>query len=167
LDSLEFVPDVGLVVAVAGGIYMTVDWVVHHPQEAHYILDHPRVAAGRRLRALVSEVLTERPAGLRDRPTLGTIVRYTLMTPERTARMITSWARLIPKDKQRNGPPTVTLIAHDGRAALNQERFEIRPGHGTFTVTRNDYGTDVAPAVTLNETETITELTSALTRMAR
>jgi uncharacterized protein YukE len=45
LDSLEFVPDVGLVVAVAGGIYMTVDWVVHHPQEAHYILDHPRVAA--------------------------------------------------------------------------------------------------------------------------
>jgi uncharacterized protein YukE len=45
LDSLEFVPDVGLVVAVVGGIYMTVDWVVHHPEEAHYILDHPRVAA--------------------------------------------------------------------------------------------------------------------------
>jgi hypothetical protein len=132
---------------------------------------HPRffgiTSPGRRLRALVSEVLTERPAGLRDRPTLGTIVRYTLMTPERTAQMITSWAGLIPKDQQRNGPPTLTLIAHDGRAAVNQERFEIRPGHGTFTVTRNDYGADVAPAVTLNETETITELASALTRMAR
>jgi uncharacterized protein YukE len=45
IDSLEFVPDVGLVVAVVGGIYMTVDWAVHHPQEVHYILDHPRVAA--------------------------------------------------------------------------------------------------------------------------
>jgi uncharacterized protein YukE len=45
LESLDFVPDVGLVVAVAGGIYMTVDWAVHHPQEVHYILDHPREAA--------------------------------------------------------------------------------------------------------------------------
>jgi uncharacterized protein YukE len=44
-ESLEVVPDVGIVIAVAGGIYMTVDWVVHHPQEAHYILDHPQVAA--------------------------------------------------------------------------------------------------------------------------
>jgi uncharacterized protein YukE len=44
-ESLEVVPDVGLVIAVAGGIYMTVDWAVHHPQEVHYILDHPRVAA--------------------------------------------------------------------------------------------------------------------------
>jgi len=44
IESLEVVPDVGTVIAVAGGIYMTVDWVVHHPQEAHYILDHPQVA---------------------------------------------------------------------------------------------------------------------------
>jgi hypothetical protein len=130
---------------------------------------HPRffgiTSPEHRLRALVCEVLTEHPAGLHGRPTLGTILRYTLMTPERTAKMITSWAAVIPQGRRRNGPPTVTVIAHGGQAALDQERFEIRPEHGTFTVTRTVPQVD--PAVILNETETITELASALTRMAR
>jgi uncharacterized protein YukE len=41
VDSLEFVPELGTVVTTAAGVYLTVDWVVHHPAEAHYILSHP------------------------------------------------------------------------------------------------------------------------------
>jgi hypothetical protein len=37
IESLEFVPDLGLVVSVVSGIYIAVDWIVHHPQEAHFI----------------------------------------------------------------------------------------------------------------------------------
>lgn len=44
IESLEFIPDVGLVVAVASGIYMTVDFVIHHPQEVHFLLEHPQTA---------------------------------------------------------------------------------------------------------------------------
>lgn len=44
IESLEFIPDVGLVVAVGSGIYMTVDFAIHHPQEVHFLLEHPQVA---------------------------------------------------------------------------------------------------------------------------
>jgi hypothetical protein len=44
IESLQFIPDVGLVVSVVAGVYMTVDWIVHNPQEVHFILDHPQVA---------------------------------------------------------------------------------------------------------------------------
>jgi uncharacterized protein YukE/ElaB/YqjD/DUF883 family membrane-anchored ribosome-binding protein len=44
IQSLEFVPDVGLAVSVIAGVYVTVDWVIHNPQEAHFLLDHPEAA---------------------------------------------------------------------------------------------------------------------------
>lgn len=44
IQSLEFVPDVGVAISVIAGVYVTVDWVIHHPQEARYLLDHPQVA---------------------------------------------------------------------------------------------------------------------------
>jgi hypothetical protein len=102
---------------------------------------HPRffgiTSPGLMLRVLVCEVLTERPAGLDGRPTLGTILRYSLMTPEWAAKMITSWSGLIPARNQRRGqPPTVTMISHGGQNTLNQERFEIRPDRDIFVVTR-------------------------------
>jgi hypothetical protein len=132
---------------------------------------HPRffgiTSPGRNLRALLCEVLTDKPAGLRGQPTLGTILRYTLMTPDRTAQMITSWARLFPDGEQRGGPPTVTLLAHGERQILNQERFQIRPGYQTFTLIRTGLGGLADVAFTLDETGTIMELTSALLRMAQ
>lgn len=140
---------------------------------------HPRLfgitSPQRRLRVLACETLTARPAGLHGQPALGTILRYTLMTPERTGQMLTAWAGLVPAGRQRTGPPTVTLIAHSGQAAPGQERqaalaeqrIGIRPGHGAFTITCTDAGAHAGPAVTLNETDTIAELASALTQMAR
>jgi hypothetical protein len=92
---------------------------------------HPRffgiTSPGRMLRVLMCEVLTEHPAGLHGQPTLGTILRYTLMTPERTAQMITSWAALIPEGQRRSGPPTLTLVAYGGQNTLTQESIGVRP----------------------------------------
>jgi hypothetical protein len=118
------------------------------------------------LRALVCEVLTEDPAALGGRPAFGTILRYTLLTPARTAQMITSWVRLIADGRRRAGPPAVSLFAHRGLAALKRERFQISPDGDTFTVTRTCPGEDTGPAATLDETGTTMQLTSALTRMA-
>jgi hypothetical protein len=132
---------------------------------------HPRffgiTGPGRELRALLCEVLTSKPAGLRGQPVFGTILRYTLMTPGRTARMITSWAGLFADGAAHGGPPTVTLLAHGDAGMLDQEHFQIRPESGIFTVTRT--GPDGRPgeAVTLDETGTIMEMTAALTRMAQ
>jgi hypothetical protein len=72
--------------------------------------------------------------------------------------------RVIPPCRPRNGPPTITVIAYGGRASLDQERFEIRPEHGTFTLARTVPQVD--PAVILNEPEAISELGSALTGLA-
>jgi hypothetical protein len=118
-------------------------------------------------RALLCEALTSRPASLRGKPVLGIILRYSLMTPEKTARMITSWAGLFPDGKEHGGPPTVTLLAHGDAGMLDQEHFQIRPESGIFTLTRT--GPDGQPGlgVTLDETGTIMELTAALTRMAQ
>jgi uncharacterized protein YukE len=44
IESLEFVPDVGLVISVVSGIYFTVDWAIHNPKEAEYLLEHPEAA---------------------------------------------------------------------------------------------------------------------------
>jgi hypothetical protein len=132
---------------------------------------HPRffgiTSPGRSLRALLCEVLTGKPAGLHRQPTLGTILRYTLMTPDRTARMITSWAQLFPDGQQRGGQPAVTLLAHRERQMLDQERLQIRSRDSALTLTRT--GPDGRPdlAFTLDETGTIMELTSALHRMAQ
>lgn len=132
---------------------------------------HPRffgiTSSGRSLRVLLCEVLTGKPAGLHGQPALGTILRYTLMTPERTARMITSWARLFPDGDQRSGPPAVTLLAHGERQLLGQERFQIRPRDRAFTLTRTGPDGQADLAFTLDETGTIMELTSALHRMAQ
>jgi hypothetical protein len=131
---------------------------------------HPRffgiTSPDRMLRVLMCEVLTEHPAGLHRQPTLGRILRYTLMTPERTAQMITSWAALIPESQRRKAPPTVTLIARYGEKALSQESIGVRPDHGRFIVTcmRPD-GTDDR-ATALDEAGTIRELASELKRMA-
>jgi hypothetical protein len=114
------------------------------------------------LRALVCEVLTEYPAGLHGRPTLGTILKYALMNPERTAKMIAAWARVIP-----NGTPTITLFAHGSQATLDREGFQIRPHGCTYTVTRSGSGGRADPPATLDEAGTLIELASALTRMAR
>jgi hypothetical protein len=132
---------------------------------------HPRffgiTSPGHRLRALVCEVLTERPAGLDGRPTLGTILRYSLINPERTAKMITSWAGLIPARNQRRGQlPTVTMISHGGQNTLHQQRFKIRPERGTFVVTRTGRYRTGDQAMTLDEAGTISELASELKRMA-
>jgi hypothetical protein len=111
-------------------------------------------------------VLTENPAGLRGQPTLGTILRYTLMTPERTAQMITSWAALIPESQQRSSPPTVTLVAYRGQDALSHLSIGVRPDHGKVTVThmRSDSTADVA--IDLDEAGAVSELASELKRMA-
>jgi hypothetical protein len=132
---------------------------------------HPRffgiTSPAHRLRALVCEVLTGHPTCLGGRPTLGTILRYSLMTPERTARMITSWAGLIPARNQRRGKlPTVTVISHGGQNTLNQERFEIRSDRGTLVVTRSGHYRTGDQAMTLDEAGAISELASELKRMA-
>jgi hypothetical protein len=132
---------------------------------------HPRffgiTTAGHRLRVLVCEVLTEHPAGLQGQPALGTILRYTLITPERTAKMIASWARAVAAGRQPGSLPAVTLLAHgDGQGTLDQERFQIEPGHGIFVVTRSGPDGRADPPVMLDEAGTIMELASALSRMA-
>jgi hypothetical protein len=131
---------------------------------------HPRffgiTSSEHRLRALVCEILTERPAGLHGRPTLGTTLRYTLMNPEQTAKMITSWAGVIPQGRRRNRWPTITLIACSGQNALRRESLQVRPDRGTFVMTTNDPDKAASPAVTLDEIGVIMELASALTRMA-
>jgi hypothetical protein len=143
----------------------------HVPGQDTLAWCHPRffgiTGPAGELRVLLCEVLTEEPAGLHGRPALGTILRYTLMTPERTAQMITSWAGLMPGGMRRGGPPTATLFAHGDQAALEQERFQIRPGRGTFTVTQMGPDGQSGLPATLDEARTIMELTSALTRMAR
>jgi hypothetical protein len=131
---------------------------------------HPRffgiTSLGRMLRVLMCEVLTERPAGLHGQPTLGTILRYTLMTPERTAQMITSWAALIPEGQRRSGPPTVTLVAHGGQNTLSKASMGVRPDHGRFIVTRMHREGTADLAMPLDEAQAISELASELKRMA-
>lgn len=127
---------------------------------------HPRffgiTSPGRMLRVLMCEVLTEHPAGLHGQPTLGTILRYTLVTPERTAQMITSWATLIPEGQRRSGPPTVTLVAHGGQNTLTQESIGVRPEHGRFIVTRMRPDGTSDLAMPLDEAQAISELASEL-----
>jgi hypothetical protein len=131
---------------------------------------HPRffgiTSPERMLRVLMCEVLTEHPAGLHGQPTMGTILRYTLMTPERTAQMITSWATLIPESQRRNAPPTVTVVAHGGENALSKASIAVRPDHGRFIVTRMRPGRPDDRAMALDEAGTIRELASELKRMA-
>jgi hypothetical protein len=118
------------------------------------------------LRVLMCEVLTEHPAGLHGQPTLGRILRYTLMTPERTAQMITSWAGVIPKGRRRrNGPPTVTVFVYGSQGTRNQEAFQIQPDHGIFVVTRSGPDRRSDPPMT-DEAQAISELASELKRMA-
>lgn len=112
-------------------------------------------------------MLTDKPAGLHGQPTLGAILRYTLMTPGTTARMITSWAGLFPEGQGRAGPPTVTLLAHGDRDMLDQERFQILPGDGILTMTYAGPDGRVGRAITLDETGTTMELTAALIRIAQ
>ena len=131
---------------------------------------HPRffgiTSPERRLRVLVCEVLTDKPAGLHGQPALGTILRYTLMTPERSAQMITSWAGLIRERRRLSALATVTIVRPGGLSTLDQERYEIRPDRGTFVVTRSGPDGVADPAMRLNEAGTIMEMASALTRAA-
>jgi len=132
---------------------------------------HPRffgmTSPGHRLRVLLCEVLTQHPAGLLGQPTLGTILRYTLMTPERTAKMIACWATAVAAGRQLGGLPATTLLAHGDQGTLDQERFQIEPGHGIFIVTRSGPDGRADPPVMLDEAGTIMALGSALTRMAQ
>jgi hypothetical protein len=120
-----------------------------------------------RLRVLVCEVLSGQPAALHGEPVFGNTLRYTLLTPEKAAKMITSWAKAIPRRRRRKGSPTATLVSHADGAGLHEEQFAIQPGSDTFLVTRTDSYGQTAPAVTLDEAGTIAELAAALNRMAR
>ena len=110
------------------------------------------------LRAVVRETLTPDAPGPGGQADLGTILRYTLMTPAHAATTMTAWAR---------GKGTATQLdvyGHGADGRISLDRFEIRPAGTLFDVYRPAGG---IPPGRFDHMELRQMLTSALAGAAR
>lgn len=110
------------------------------------------------LRALVRETLTTDAPSPGGRADLGTILRYTLMTPLSAADAVASWAR------RRGAVPTADVFGHGETGLLSLDRFEIRPAGDLYDVRCPAGG---IPPGRLDPMELRQALTSAFTGAAR
>jgi hypothetical protein len=100
---------------------------------------HPRffgmTQQGAGLRALVCELLTERPSGPDGRAEFGTMLSYTLVTPGKAAQIMCAWARTVG-GLGTEMRPTIDLFGHDKAGRPFRDRVELRPADKFFDVHR-------------------------------
>jgi hypothetical protein len=120
------------------------------------------------LRALVCEMLTDKPSGPGGRPEFGRVIRYALISPAKAGEMLVSWAQTVaPPAGLGWEPPTVDIFGHDRQQRLHRDRFQIRPEGSMFDVTRTGQDGAPDPALRFDQMGLAQQFTSALTGAAR